>query len=243
MDDNTKNTKYYYNGDVMEEIIKQGNAHHIKISYHINNRINEVSYYENKKLHNTDDKPAYIRLDLEGNIVIKIYYKHGVCHRDNDEPAFIKYTSKGYIKELKYYHEGKLGFSNTTSFRNPTHIEYYKNSSSIKCIRYKSSEYSTYPFYNSNLPMNIMVDNCLIHRSGNKPGFIKYYKTGEIQIETYFNRGKVHRYEGYARIMYDKLGNILLANKYIDGREVLQSNDDYIKNWSKMFSKQIPSPK
>jgi len=242
MDTNTKNTKYYYNGDIMEEIIKQDDTHHIKISYHINNRLNEISYYENKKLHNIDDKPAYIRLDLEGNILIKIYYKEGYCHRDNGEPAFIKYTPKGKIREIKYYYEGKIGYSPTIKNDvDPTHITYYKNSTSVKCIYYKSDKYNTYPFQNPNIPMNVIVDSYLMHRTGDKPGLIKYYKSGELQMEVYFNKGKLHRYEGFARIVYDKNGNILTANKFIDGREITKVNEQisYVKNWSKMFSSRI----
>lgn len=254
--------KYYHNGDIMEEYIDL-----IKVTYYLGHRINEVIYFnEHNRMHREDDKPAYLKFDQAGNIVIKIYYLEGKCHRDNDKPAFIKYQYilvssnnfrhnnklnnklenkfkryKKYTKELKYFIHG-----NIMRIRDePTHIIYYKGSSQIKYAKYKSHLYATYSCFNHNLPMNIIVDNYLIHRSpkcngegalATEPGLIKYNRDGSICLEIYYHKGKIHRWEGPAKIMYSK--NQPHELNFINNKLVLD-DQDRIKQWIKMFASNL----
>lgn len=230
--------KYYHNGNIMEEYIDR-----TKITYHTGHRLNEVVHHnESKQIHGPDNKPGYLKFDLSGNMIFKIYYKNGKCHRDNDKPAFIKYTYNAgirYIKEIKYYILGEIKRPNDE----PTHLIYYKNSDNIKYAKYKCSLYYNYSCWNSNNPINIMVDNYLIHRKSyyegshrvDKPGLIMYNKDGTIRFEIYYNKGKIHRYEGYAKILHIKDGYNL---KFINNKMITDKNS-YINEWSKMFASNL----
>lgn len=227
-------TKYYHNGDIKQKTLIRDDIT-IEIRYSIRNKIDEVRYYKDNKLHNNNSKAAYFKFDTSGNIIIKIYYLNGKCHRDNDLPAYIKYGPTGFVKEKKYFIHGEIRRLDSDQ---PTHLVYHKNSEKIKYEKYKSHLYFTFSVSNPNLPMNISVDNNLLHRSNNKPALTKYYKSGNIHIEIYYNKGKIHNYTDYAKIIYDKDGNIKSADKVIDNR-LSNTNPDYIKNWSKMFARNI----
>lgn len=235
------NIKYYGNGDVYEENIETEEGI-VKITYHLKHKMNEIIYTRDNRYHRDNDKPAYLKFDLNGNIMIKIYYTHGKCNRANNKPAYIKYQHK-CIFEVKYYMNGNI----MRTDGGPTHIIYYKKSLQPECIKYKSHLYFKYASHNSNLPMNIIVDNYLIHSptyidpNGNlvmKPGMIRYNKDGTINIELYFHKGKIHRYPeiGPAKILY--LPELVLKSFFVNDR-IIENKEDWIKNWSKMFASNI----
>jgi hypothetical protein len=229
------NTKTYYpNGDIATEIYEIDNIT-IQLTYHTKHKVHEILFNKNKKLHRDDDLPAYIKLDLHGDLICKIYYKDGKCHRDNNKPAYIKYYNGRRI-ELKYYINGNIQRTDNK----PTYIKYYKsNPNIIKCTKYKSYLYQKFHYFNPNLPMNIIIDNNLIHSPTNlgiKPGMIKYNIDGTVHMELYFSRGKIHRYDGPAKILYIK--DKKYKYYFIDGR-LIENRKEYITNWSKMFLNNI----
>jgi len=255
--------KYYPNGDILEEYLTN-ESNLIKITYYQNHRINEVIYLNNNKLHRDDNKPAYIKFNLDGLLLIKIYYKNGRCHRDNNEPAFLKYSyiekryhqihnkPSRFVKESKYFINGNFGRTDN----GPTHLIYYSKSHQIEYAKYKSSLYFTYSCFNNNLPMNIIVDNNLLHsplitkpESGESnesdksdkmyiPALIKYDKNGKLLLEIYYHKGKIHKYDGPAKIVYAPDGSILEELRFINDKLVITKHD-HIKNWGKMFAKNL----
>jgi len=258
--------KYYPNGDVSEECINTENSI-IKIIYYINHRINEVMHFSanqnnngnqnSNKLHREDDKPAYMKFNLEGLLLIKIYYINGKCHRDNNKPAFLRYsyiesrhnildTKKSrFIKEAKFFINGNFGRTDNE----PTHLIYYSKSNQVEYAKYKSALYFTYSCFNHNLPINIIVDNNLLHSPTfivenndtnkiTKPALIKYDKKGNVMLEIYYHKGKIHRYDGPAKIMYLSDGTIIEELRFINDKLVTTKND-WVKNWGKMFSSNL----
>lgn len=229
--------KYYFNGDIMEEFV----GSNIKVTYYPKRRINAVIHFdEYNRMHRDDDKPAYLKFNQEGKLIIKIYYISGKCHRDNDKAAYIKYQyvrDKRFVKEKKYYIQGNI----MRKGDKPTHLIYHKSSTQVKYDKYKNYSYFNYACFNTNSPMNIIIDNYLIHRPStfdsngcrvSKPGLIKYRRDGSVCLEIYYHKGKIHRYpgEGFAKIQYSPQQSLHFVNN-----KLILDNQDCIKQWVSMF--------
>ncbi len=63
-------------------------------------------------------------------------------------------------------------------------------------------------------------------------------KNGKLLLEIYYHKGKIHKYDGPAKIVYAPDGSILEELRFINDKLVITKHD-HIKNWGKMFAKNL----
>ena len=83
----------------------------------------EIKYYENGKLHNDYDLPAWETYYSNGQIKFKSWHKNGVLHRDGVLPAVLTYYESGKKMSMMWCVDGERSRENGL----PAYVEYYEN--------------------------------------------------------------------------------------------------------------------
>lgn len=104
------------------------------------NKILEVVYYKNGKLHldpyDGTDKPTILSYYSKGNIEYIKYYIDGKLHRNPingiDQPAYIRFHKNGNKEIEKYYIDGKRYRNHNNGVKQPVVIEYDENGNVLK---------------------------------------------------------------------------------------------------------------
>lgn len=132
--------------------------------------------------------PAVIVLNKEGNVILIQYYQHGKMYRDPNEGPV----------SMSFYKTGKpccLGYHYDNRFVGIVHISWYPNGV-ISCNNFRICKHHYKNEY--------------------------FYKTGQLRKREYIKKIKgksvLHRKHGPALRMYDKNGNIIIKERWLNGK-------------------------
>ena len=131
-----------------------------------------------KKLHNEDDKPAFIEYEKArpGVVVAQYWYRHGKLHRDGDLPAYIRGTDCTWFTDGEIHRDGDL----------PAHVslsgkQWYRNGD-----RHRDGDLPAIVYDNGHCEW---YKNGLLHRDGDQPALVDI----NTPKEEWYKNGKLHR--------------------------------------------------
>lgn len=142
--------------------------------------VSKLWYYMkgSKKIRHRDGEPAYLRFNIQGNVVFESWYKHGKKNRDGDLPSMIEYKHNSSLYEYSLQRWCKDG-------------KCHRENGPALIINHRNHVEENW-FYNGKR-----------HRDGDLPARVCYprddsYKHIVYFVRQWYNHGKLHRIGGPA---------------------------------------------
>jgi len=167
------------------------------------NIIVEIWYIEDQ-IHRNEDQPSHISRDSSGNIVLKAWHQHGLLHRDNDLPAFVQKI--GHHTILIYHQQGKRHRDNDR----PAYQKFDMYGNIIVGIWYIEGQIHR----NEDLPTLFVRDSSgnIVTKAWHQHGLLHrdndlpafIKKTEHKAVVSWYRQGKYHRLNGLPAVrVYD----------------------------------------
>lgn len=191
-----------------------------------NNKIIEISYFENGSIHRpTEDGPAvtYYFHD-NGELSHRYFYVRGELHRpENEGPAELYYYSDGKILRNTYYHKYE------------PYRDHIKGALSTKYRNDGTKKYEKFYYPSHNYKPDI-----------NKPTMIKYYRSGIIKMKKFYDKEVIKNgphYDFPTLIFYNESGYVeyeeyfyqpfsfALSRRIIDDKEFIKLLEWYNRDY------------
>lgn len=177
-----------------------------------------------KSTNNGEDEPTLIKFYKDHTIeIVEFRNQHNLLHRV-DKPAYIKYNSSGKIILEKWYLEGKLHREDGPAYvkygqsGNPIREEYQQNN---ELYNPNGPVIKKYQF--GQLVHEEYQKNGKLHRESG-PALREWSKIGQLILEKWCLEGKLHREDGPALQKWSDSGQLILE-EYRQAGKYYREND------------------